>query len=697
MRDQDLPVEEPAEPANAPPPAPPPRRLRLVARVTDESIGEPQALDGSGISGLMPPAAHSRQQAKRAGANQAPIAAPRNMRAALDVMTKAFRRYGLPGLGLLIVLIVVMAVAPLLMPSETLRRQVAIEIAALTGQQVAISGATSLRTLPWPVLSVERVQIGEGERSPIVETSAIEARLSLLPLLLGRIEVAGLTLVKPKINLVVEANGSANWRSGSSMLALLVPDPEASDHGPQLGDFAIRGGTISYRDNQAGRRSELSDVEVSISWPLLASRLQTSGHFRLRGEEIRFVGALDRPSALFQRDISPFELSFDTDAIKAELSGNALAARDIQLEGQLTFTSPSIKKLTAWLVPEAQNAPDIGPVEGVSKLKIVERSMNLEEARLTVARAKGEGALVLTFDKTRSSIQGTMDFDSIDASPFVQIQIPTGTEDPSLSAEPIPSDRLGPVDVDLRLSTARLLVGNAEIRQAAVSFMARDGRVEASIGDGQVFGGHIAGRFVTEARNEGGVRARGTLSLTGIQMDDPLREYFGIIRLAGTGSISLNLNAEGVSPRQLATSVKGEASIRIGPASLTGVDMSALVRRVDRNALEALLDMRGGRSTVETASATFRIENGLASTDDATIRGPGYRVALRGGANFANRSLAFTGTLASQTTGETSRSGPELPFIIRGPWRDPVVVPNPDGLTRRTPPASIEPNPAPQQ
>jgi hypothetical protein len=48
-------------------------------------------------------------------------------------------------------------------------------------------------------------------------------------------------------------------------------------------------------------------------------------------------------------------------------------------------------------------------------------------------------------------------------------------------------------------------------------------------------------------------------------------------------------------------------------------------------------------------------------------------------------SLNFTGVLASVAEG--NRPFTELPFAIRGPWADPVVVPNPDGLIRRQPPA----------
>jgi uncharacterized protein involved in outer membrane biogenesis len=114
---------------------------------------------------------------------------------------------------------------------------------------------------------------------------------------------------------------------------MLVQDP-VTDRAPRIGDLIIRRGSISYRDDQARRRTELTDADLTVSWPSANSRLTTSGRFRLRGEDIRFQGALDRPANLFARDISPIDLTIDTPAVRAQIGGNVLAATDIQIEGR---------------------------------------------------------------------------------------------------------------------------------------------------------------------------------------------------------------------------------------------------------------------------------------------------------------------------------------------------------------------------
>lgn len=607
-------------------------------------------------------------------------------------MAKALRRTAIGSTVLAGFLLVAALMAPRAIDEAELRRAVAAEISSLTGQAVSVGGRARLSVLPWPSVTLDSVEVGgEGGETPVLRTEGLTASLGFLQLMRGRYDLRGLALDRPRITLIVHADGRSNWRTGASILSLLVPE-DAGDRPARLGELAITGGQVLYRDDQARRRSEFSDFDMRLAWPYLGSRATASGRLRLRGEEIRFQGGLERPSNLFRQEISPFELSIDTEAVRAQLSGNAFAAGDIRLEGRLNFTSPSVRRLAGWLVPEATNVPDAGPVQGNARVKIAERSFTLEDARLVVDGARGEGVLSFVFDRTRTQVQGTMGFDRVDARPLVRTQLPRLGEDGDWASEQLRGDRIGPVDLDLRLSADTLLIGANTIRSAAISLLSRDGRVEASVADGQIYSGRIAGRIVAEARQgAAGVRLRGMLSLTGARIDDPLREFFGVIRLSGLGTISLNLSGEGETVREVANSLRGDAALRLTQGALVGIDLGALMRRAERSPVDALLEARGGRSGIDLAQATIRIADGQAFTEDAAIRGPGYRVSLRGGTTAAPQALNVTGVLSSAP--EPNRPLVELPFVIRGPLFDPVVVPNPEALMRRTAPGPAEPPP----
>lgn len=590
----------------------------------------------------------------------------------------------------LLALVLAAAALAAFMPTETVRRAVAIHISAITGQTVTVNGAAKLWFLPTPSVSVNRLEVGGANGGDnVLEAEGVTAKLSLLGLLRGRIEITSIKLLKPHFVFVVGSEGKANWRSGASLLSLFVPS-DASDTGPRLGDVTIENGQINYRDDPARRRGEIGDINVSVSWPLIGSSLSGSGSFRLRGDVITFRGSLDRPAALFRRDISPFELSFDTKSIQAKLSGNALAGGDVHLESKLSFTSPSMKALAAWLAPEVQNVPAFGPIEATSKLTVLDRMLTLDETVLKAAGARGEGTLSLAFGATRTSLQGTMDFDKLDAKPLLDMQIPTHETNAGTS---IDSDRLGPLDVDMRLSVAQLGFGNSQVQRAALSFFARQGQVEASIGDGTIFGGRVRGRLAVADQGSGAAKVQAMLGLSNIQVDDALRAIVGTARMTGVGTMALDVHGEGKDIASIMKTLDGEGKLRLVSGVVQGFDLTSLARQPDRKLSEVFADSRTGRTSIESAAATFRFAGGIATTDDALIRGTGYSVALQGQIDSRDRTLQFDGVFSPQFGSDAIRAL-ELPFSLRGPWVEPVLAAKSDGFVRKPPtsnPATVAP------
>lgn len=567
-----------------------------------------------------------------------------------------------------------------LIPTEMVRRAVAAHISAIAGQTVTVTGKARIVFRPWPSVRVDGVEVGGANGGAnVLEAERITARLSLRSLVLARLEVAGLQLTKPKFSFLVDGEGRSNWRSGASLLSLFVP-AEENDIGPRLGDLDIEGGHIAYRDERARRNGEISDLHIRISWPLIGSSLNGSGRFRVQGEDINFQGTLDRPAALFRRDISPFELIFDTAAVRAKFTGNALAGRDVHLDGKLMFSSPSLKLLAGWLAPAVQNAPNFGPIEGESRLTIVDRVMTLDNAVIKSAGSRGEGTLAFAFGATRTGLQGTMDFDQLDARPVLDMQIPT-KDTPAGSF--IDGQRLGPIDVDMRLSVARLSLGASIVQRAALSLFAREGHVEASIGDGAIFGGRIGGKLSITSLGEGQLRSKATLALSNIQVDDALRATLGVARLTGVGTLNLDLTGQGQDVGAMLRSLNGEGKLRLVSGVAVGFDLTSLTRRADRAAPESLADARGGRTVIELASASFRFADGVATTQDALIRGTGYRVGLRGQIDPRDRTLNLDGVISPQIGTEAVRAL-ELPFTVRGPWFEPTLGLSGEGFGRRS-------------
>ena len=83
----------------------------------------------------------------------------------------------------------------------------------------------------------------------------------------------------------------------------------------------------------------------------------------------------------------------------------------------------------------------------------------------------------------------------------------------------------------------------------------------------------------------------------------------------------------------------------------------------------------------------MKFADGIATAQDVRIEGPASRVTLTGTASVPTREYDLKGT-ASLPTAANGVAGFELPFVVQGPWDDPLIFPDPESLIRRSPGAA---------
>jgi AsmA protein len=71
------------------------------------------------------------------------------------------------------------------------------------------------------------------------------------------------------------------------------------------------------------------------------------------------------------------------------------------------------------------------------------------------------------------------------------------------------------------------------------------------------------------------------------------------------------------------------------------------------------------------------------------VDGPA-RITLSGTASVPSREFDLRGvaSLAPASTAPNAAPTFELPFVVQGPWDDPLIFPDPDSLIRRSPGAA---------
>jgi AsmA protein len=131
--------------------------------------------------------------------------------------------------------------------------------------------------------------------------------------------------------------------------------------------------------------------------------------------------------------------------------------------------------------------------------------------------------------------------------------------------------------------------------------------------------------------------------------------------------------------------VNGSAVLTSRQGALSGLNVDQLLRRLERRPLSGSAEFRSGRTPFDELSVAIKIVQGKVTAEDIRIEAPTLRVGLGGSASIPTRDLDLRGTaalLAANPAGAAPAF--ELPFVVQGRWDDPIMLPDPQILIRRS-------------
>jgi AsmA protein len=291
-----------------------------------------------------------------------------------------------------------------------------------------------------------------------------------------------------------------------------------------------------------------------------------------------------------------------------------------------------------------------------------------------------EGALTLATDG-RQSVQGTLDSDALDLTPYVStIRLLAATER-NWNRLPIALEGLNGFDLDLRLSAAGIKISTAKLGRTAVVTTMRDGKLNITIGESQAFGGVIKGSLGI-ASVDGGAEVKSNLRFADVDLDACLGQVFGLHKVEGRGNLALDIEGSGDSVLAVTHTLSGTANMTGHDGALAGLNVEQLLRRLERRPLSGNGDFRSGRTPFDQITINLKIDQGTVSVDDMRVDGPAVKLSVGGQASVPTRELDLKGTatlISSATANEF-----ELPFVVQGRWDDPLMLPDPQSLIRRS-------------
>jgi AsmA protein len=568
-----------------------------------------------------------------------------------------------------------------LMPAASVRDAVDREIHAVTGLEPVLRGSISISLFPSGTVSFHNVLLGNDPNGqPAVVADELIAHLRYFPLLAGRIEIADVTLVRPTISVSFLPGGESNWSGLIQSLAhALEPDPGRTASFSEIG---IREGIVIVHNEYGGKdlTDRLEGVEFQLAWPSISRSFGANGRFVWHDEPIEASLTLSDFFAALSGDRSGLKVRLSGAPLKVAFDGAASYQPALKVEGTLSVDSPSLRDAMHWTDASKLPFGGFGRFALRAQSTIGGGVVSLSSVNVELDGNTAEGALTLATDGHRA-VQGTLAADALDLTPYVSGVRVLATNERNWNRLPISLDGLTDFDIDLRLSAASVKIAGAQLGRTAIAANMRGGKLDLAIGEAQAFGGTAKGSLGLIS-TDGNAAVSSRLQFIDVDLASCLGQMFGVHKLEGRGNLALNLDGSGASVLALTSTLSGSASLTAHGGALAGVNVEQWLRRLERRPLSGNGDFRSGRTPFDQLTLNVKIVQGVVSVDDMHVDGPAVRIAAGGQALVPTRELDLKGvaTLISSATGNEFA----LPFIVQGQWDDPVMLPDPQSLIRRS-------------
>jgi AsmA protein len=573
----------------------------------------------------------------------------------------------------------ILTTAGYLVSADTVRDQAMREIRAVTGLAPVLRGAASVSLFPSGSVSFADVVLGDPQR-PALSAERLTARLRFFPLLIGRVEIADVSLERPTIAVDVDANGQTNW---SGLIdALARSQKPGAPRATAFSEMRINNGTVMVRDPVHKISEDLSDVDFSLAWPSISKSFGATGRFVWHEEPVDASLTLADFAGALTGNRSGLKVRLAGAPLKAAFEGSLSMSPTLKIEGTLASDAPSLRNALIWTGQKPLPGGGFGRFAIKAQTTVVGGTIGLSGVNVDLDGNTAEGALTFATNG-RQTLQGTLAADTLDVTPYMSTVRLLTANQREWTTTRIGLDGLSGIDADLRLSAGNVVMSNAKIGRTAIGANLRNGHLVVTVGEAQAYGGVIKGSLSLSNLGSG-VDVKSQLQFTDVDLESCLGQLFGLRRLEGKGNISLAVEGSGDSVLGVTRTLTGTATLIGQNGALAGLNVEQLLRRLERRPLSGGGEFRSGQTPYDKIDVGLKIVNGTATVDDMKIDGAAVRLALAGSASIPERDLDLKGTAALVVAARPGLQPFELPFIVQGSWDDPIMLPDPEALIRRS-------------
>lgn len=488
----------------------------------------------------------------------------------------------------------------------------------------------NIRLMLYPRIGANLGRVTMSERDSDAEFAAIDsARFSvaLLPLLQRQIVIDRIDVRGMRASVIRNTDGSMNTGdlTGAADQPGSVQPAPGRTAAIRLAIDSVRldNAHLSFDDRKTGRTLELSHLNIDSGAIAggMPSRLALSANMRMNKPAVQTAITL---TSKFVPDAALRRVAFSD--LEANLDMSLKNAK-VKVKGTLDM--------------------DLDRDEFAAELK-----GRFDESAFDVKTGLRDGAYHMT-----------LHVDKVDLGRYQARLVPDALPDdptPPAPGDAFDFSSLANLRASGGIHVGELKVGTMHASNVRAALRAVPGKLVLEPVVGKLYDGNGSGALTLDfARSASMPHITFVQTLTGVQVGPLLRDMMGKTPVEGRGDILIDVNTEGSSTAQMRQALAGTAVLRLSDATLSGLDLKALV--LGGKAANGMTD-GAARTGFGQLNASFTIANGVAHNADLVARAPLLNVAGAGDIDLGREQIDYTLACTVAATGLS------LPVKVSGPW-----------------------------
>ncbi|MGN6308378.1 MAG: AsmA family protein [Xanthobacteraceae bacterium] len=240
------------------------------------------------------------------------------------------------------------------------------------------------------------------------------------------------------------------------------------------------------------------------------------------------------------------------------------------------------------------------------------------------------------------------------------------------------------VDADVRISAARLAYDDLIVAPLALGATLDRGTLTAKVENLGLYDGLANGTLTLDAS---GATPHLSLQgdLAGIRALPLLSGLADFDHLGGKLQAKFAVQSSGTDPRAMMSNLEGAASLDFRDGKIRGINVAQMIRSLTSSTLHGWQADKVQATDLSQLSASFRIAQGKAETNDLALAGPLVRMRGTGTVDLGGKALALRvePKLVMSLEGQGGAADPVglgIPVMIQGPWAAPQIYPDMAGI-----------------